>query len=119
MGVQSGSTSQDALEKSGIYAEIIVVPSDSHQENVEKLIRGEVDAILVDSVAAYYSIFSSESKYYVLPESLGQEEYVIGFRKGDLALCDAIQKTIRAMKADGTLGEISKKWFGSDITTVK
>lgn len=40
--------------------------------------EGEVDAILVDSVAAFYSVFSSDQLYYILPESLGQEEYAIG-----------------------------------------
>ena len=119
VGVQSGSTAQEALEASDLYADVLVVQSDTHQENVQKLIRGEVDAVLIDSVAAYYSVFSSDAKYYVLPESLGQEEYAVGFRKGDQALRDAVQKTISEMKADGTLGKISEKWFGSDITTVK
>lgn len=35
------------------------------------------------------------------------------------ALRDAVQKTLSEMKADGKLGEISTKWFGSDITIVK
>ena len=118
VGVQTGSTAQDALEASDIFADVIMVESDTQQENVRKLFDGEVDAALLDSVAAYYSIFSSNDKYYILPETLGREEYAIGFRKGDLALRDAVQETISAMKADGTLGEISTKWFGSDITTV-
>ena len=119
VGVQTGSTAQDALEDSEIFASVKEVTSATNRENLRKLIGGEVDAILIDSVAAYYSVFSSDRKFYVLPESLGQEEYVIGFRKGDNALRDAVQKAISEMKADGTLSEISKKWFGSDITTVK
>ena len=104
---------------SDLYKDITTVASNSHQENLQKLNIGEIDAILVDSVAAYYSVFSGTEKYYVLPESLGHEEYVIGFRKGDQALRDAIQEIIYQMKADGTLSEISKKWFRSDITTVR
>ena len=119
VGVQVGSTSQEALEASALYADVVVVASETHQENVRKLKEGEVDAILVDSVAAFYSVFSSDQLYYILPESLGQEEYAIGFRKGDQALRDRVQEIIGDMKADGTLGQISKKWFGSDITIVK
>ena len=46
-------------------------------------------------------------------------QYAIAFRKNDQALRDAVQKTLGEMKADGKLGEISTKWFGSDITIVK
>ena len=54
-----------------------------------------------------------------LAEGLEEEQYAIAFRKNDQALRDAVQKTLGEMKADGKLGEISTKWFGSDITIVK
>jgi ABC-type amino acid transport substrate-binding protein len=78
-----------------------------------------VDAALIDSVAAYYFIISSEERFFILPDSLAEEEYVIGFRKGENALCEKVQEILSEMKADGTLGKISKRWFGSDITTVR
>ena len=81
--------------------------------------EGEIDAALLDSVVAFYFINSSENQYFVLPDSLGEEEYAVGFRKGDQTLRDKVQEILSEMKADGTLGEISKKWFGSDITIVK
>ena len=52
-------------------------------------------------------------------ESLAVEDYVIGFRKGDQALCDKVNETLKEMKADGTLAEISEKWFGEDVTTIE
>ena len=52
----------------------------------------------------------------MIPSNLEQEDYAIGFRKGDDALRDKVDEIIDEMKADGTLAEISKKWFGSDIT---
>ncbi len=64
-------------------------------------------------------IFSSSDRYYVLSDSLAEEEYAVGFRKGGKALRDRVQGLMREMKADGTLGDISEKWFGSDITIVK
>ena len=48
-----------------------------------------------------------------------KEEYAIGFRKGDQKLRDEVQKILSEMKADGSLGEISTKWFGEDITIIK
>ena len=120
VGVQSGSTAQDVLKASEIFPDVTEVPYDTVTVMIDKLNAREIDAAVVDSVSAYYFIFSNEDQqYFTLPDSLGEEEYAIGFRKNDRKLRDKIQEIISEMKADGTLGEISKKWFGSDITTVK
>ena len=119
IGVQSGSTAEEELRKLDLFHEITPKAYDNVMIVLQKLEEGELDAVLVDSVPAYYYIFSKDKPYYILSDSLGEEEYAVGFRKGDSALKDKIQNIISEMKADGTLGEISKKWFGSDITTVK
>ena len=119
VGVQSGATAQDALKASEIFSQITVVPFEDNLTLLRQLEQGGVDAALMDSVVAYYYIFSNDKQFFVLPSSLGEEKYAIGFRKGDQKLRDKIQSTISEMKADGTLGKISKKWFGSDITIVK
>lgn len=119
IGVQSGSTAQEVLEASELAQELTIVKFDSLAPLLQKLNEQEVDAALVDSVAAYYYIFSSEGQYFILSDSLGEEEYAIGFRKGDQQLRDRVQEIISEMKGDGSLGSISKKWFGSDITTVR
>ncbi|SFP97118.1 polar amino acid transport system substrate-binding protein [Lachnospiraceae bacterium XBB1006] len=117
VGVQVGSTAKADLEKKNL--DVKIVPYEDNLQLLEGLRIRSVDAVLIDSVVAYYFVFSNEETYYVLPESLGEEEYAIGFRKGDKSLRDQIQKILGMMKEDGTLGEISTKWFGSDITIVK
>ncbi|MCI8361042.1 MAG: transporter substrate-binding domain-containing protein [Clostridiales bacterium] len=61
---------------------------------------------------------NKDAKYVILDEALADEEYVIGFRKTDTALKEEVNQVLSGLKADGSLGEISKKWFGSDVTTV-
>lgn len=61
---------------------------------------------------------NADAKYVILDEALADEQYVIGFRKDDLSLKEEVNKILSDMKADGSLGEISTKWFGSDVTTV-
>ena len=39
-------------------------------------------------------------------------------RKGDTALVEAVNQALSELAADGTLAEISTKWFGSDITLI-
>ena len=61
----------------------------------------------------------SEKKYKILDETLKDEEYAIAFRKGDFTLRDEVQKCLVELKKDGTLAEISEKWFGKDIVVFK
>ncbi len=119
VGVQSGSTTQEVLEASDLYPSIRVVLFDDCLTLLQQLREGGVDAAFVDSIVAYYFILSSDERYFVLDNSLSEEECAIGFRKGDRELRDGIQKILSEMKADGTLGKISTKWFGSDITMVR
>ncbi|MBE6839430.1 MAG: amino acid ABC transporter substrate-binding protein [Ruminococcus sp.] len=119
IGVQNGSTAQEILEGSEIAGTITVQAMATNIEALQQMELGIVDAVFLDSVVANYEITSMGKDYVVLPDGLEEEEYAIGFRKNDQKLRDEVQKILSEMKADGTLGEISTKWFGSDITTVK
>lgn len=79
---------------------------------------GSVDAIAMDVIVAGYQMQEREGSFKILEESLASEEYAIGFKKGNTELCEKVQKTLEEMAADGTMAEISEKWFGEDITTV-
>ena len=61
---------------------------------------------------------ANNAAYKILDESLSDEQYAVGFRKADQALRDEVQKILCDMKKDGKLAEISKTWFGEDVTTV-
>lgn len=79
---------------------------------------GSVDAIAMDVIVAGYQMQEREESFKILEESLASEEYAIGFKKGNTELCEKVQQTLEEMAADGTMAEISEKWFGEDITTV-
>lgn len=119
VGVQVGSTAHDALKSSELSKEVETILFDDNVELLEKLKQGGMDAALVDSVVAYHFVNSQKESYFILPDSFGEDEYAIGFRKEDQTLRDKVQEILGEMKADGTLGEISRRWFGSDITTVR
>lgn len=120
VAVQNGSTAQEILEGSDIGKKVAVTAIATNVEALQQLELGLVDAVFLDSVVANYLITTTGKNYTILPETVGeQEEYAVGFRKKDCALRDKVQSILSEMKADGKLGEISTKWFGSDITTVK
>lgn len=79
---------------------------------------GAVDAIAMDDVVASYQIEQRQADFVVLEETLAAEEYGIGFKLGNEELRDQVQATLEEMAADGTLADISNKWFGKDITTI-
>lgn len=117
VAVQSGSTAQDILRDSGLNVEETALAT--NVECLQQLELNLVDAVFMDSVVANYEIKESGKDYVILPDGLEEEEYAIGFRKNDNALRDKVQEILSEMKADGSLGEISTNWFGSDITTVE
>ena len=81
---------------------------------------GAVDAIAMDVIVAGYQIEQrgESDKYVILDETLSSEEYGIGFKKGNEELRDKVQGALDEMAADGTMAEISEKWFGRDVTTI-
>ncbi|MBR1558872.1 MAG: transporter substrate-binding domain-containing protein [Clostridia bacterium] len=119
VGVQRGSTAQELLEAADIVTDVTVAAGDDNVALLDELEKGTLDAVFLDSVVAYYTIASGDRALYILPGNLAEEDYVIGFRKGDLALRDKGQSVIYDMNVDGKLAEISDKWFGSDITSLK
>ena len=72
----------------------------------------------MDDVVASYQIEQRKADFIVLDETLAAEEYGIGFKLGNEELRDQVQDVLKEMAVDGTLAEISNKWFGKDITTI-
>ncbi|MDD6207350.1 MAG: amino acid ABC transporter substrate-binding protein [Clostridiales bacterium] len=75
---------------------------------------GAADAVAMDVGVANYQIASRGDKYVILEELLSSEQYGIGFKKGNTALRDQVQKTLDEMVEDGTFGTIAEKWKLSD-----
>ena len=121
IGVQAGSSAEDAIDDTdGFRASVKEVVE--FKDNLTALMDleiGGVDAVIMDLLVANDNIArSGKGIFTVLSEGLANEEYGIGFRKGDVALRDAVQNALNDMAADGTLAAIAVKWFGADITVV-
>ena len=80
--------------------------------------QGAVDAIAMDVIVAGYQIKQRNADFVILDDTLAEDEYGVGFKKGNDELRDKVQTTLEEMAADGTLAKISEEWFGKDVTTV-
>lgn len=120
VGLQAGSSAADALEAAKDFRASLkdVIEFKDNLTALMDLEAKGVDAVVMDLIVANDNIKRSGKPYAVLGESLSPENYGVGFRKGDLALRDAVQATLEAMAKDGTIAKISTAWFGKDISVV-
>ncbi|HNX61746.1 MAG TPA: amino acid ABC transporter substrate-binding protein [Candidatus Limiplasma sp.] len=121
LALQSGSSAAEAVAANAdLLASLDGAPVE-YSDNTLALMdldNGGVDAVALDVIVANYYIAKKGANYRVLDEQLAPEQYAVGFRKGDLALTDAVNQQLFAMAKDGKLAEISTEWFGSDVTIV-
>lgn len=121
IGVQSGSNQQLDLEKSEFGKDVEIIQYSDNLTAFMDLETGGVDAIFCSSIIGNYLIESKGKNY----ETIKSEDIspsngsVIAFKQGNTELRDKIQNALYELKADGTLKEISEKWFGEDMITVK
>ena len=71
---------------------------------------GAVDAVCMDNGVANYNVSKSPEKYTMLSDIVSKEQYGIGFKKGNTALKDIVEKTLLEMYKDGKVNEIAKKY---------
>ena len=110
--VEAGSAGEDVAKEKGWTV-------NSVQDQAAALMEvaaGTSDAAVIDLLMAE-AMIGPDTSYPNLTytDSLTQEEYGIGFKKGNDELREAVQKVFDEMIEDGTAAEISEKWFGKDI----
>ena len=102
-------------------AQVFVVNGDSGIETLADL-AGKVVECQADSSALAAlnedAELTATFAQLVLDETLSSEAYAVGFKKGNTELRDQVQGALEEMAADGTMAEISEKWFGEDLTVI-
>lgn len=118
--VQADSSAEAALkeapELTATFKELLTTAD--YNTAFMDLEQGAVDAIAMDVIVAGYQIQQRNADFKILDDSLSEEEYGVGFKKGNTGLRDKVQNTLEEMAEDGTLQEVSEKWFSKDVTTI-
>ena len=118
--VQADSSAEAALkeapELTATFKELLTTAD--YNTAFMDLEQGAVDAIAMDVIVAGYQIQQRSADFKILDDSLSEEEYGVGFKKGNTELRDKVQSTLEEMAEDGTLQEVSEKWFSKDVTTI-
>jgi polar amino acid transport system substrate-binding protein len=115
LGAQVGTTSYDAItsqiqpsQSPGVY--------NSNSDVVQALKNGQVDAIVVDLPTAFYMTSVQLSKVGgtivgQLPPSGGAPEQFGALLNKNSPLTSCVSKAVVALKNDGTLAHIQKRWL--------
>lgn len=111
VGAQVGTVFLDMLQKKGIFKE--VRSYDSVADMTRDIALGRIKAGLGDQPIIAYQIRQNTFQGVKLaeaykPANVGDVCLVV--RKGDVATLERLNKAIAAIKADGTLAQIVKKW---------
>ncbi len=118
--VQADSSAEAALKENqdlaNTFGQLLTTPD--YNTAFMDLEQGAVDAVAMDVIVAGYQIKQRNADFKILDDSLSEEEYGVGFKKGNTELRDKVQGALEEMSADGTLAKISDEWFGEDVTTI-
>ena len=78
--------------------------------SVQALKGGDVDTVLMDKAGADGYIGASPGSFKIVGSGLGHDEFGFILKKGS-DLIAPVNAALAAMKADGTLKALDKKWF--------
>jgi polar amino acid transport system substrate-binding protein len=110
-----------AVSKGSTYADTASEVTDEIQSYdsdvvaLEALSKGKHDAVITDFVTGKEAI--NAGLELEARKLLGRSEQAIAVAKDNEELLEKINKALEALREDGTLAEISEKYFGDDITT--
>lgn len=113
VGVLSGSTGDKWVkDNTATYGFADIKGYNAQQEMFLDLGAGRVDAVVSDVPGMEY-LFVKMKGFAVKERIKTGEQYGLMMAK-DHPLLEKLNNALTEMKKDGTLGEIHKKWFGSD-----
>ena len=110
--VQAASSASDAVNANEAFKASLkeVVELGDYNTGFLDLSQGTVDAVAVDKGVAAYQLSVNGEGYVMLEEAISQEQYAVGFFKGNTELRDAVNEQLWNMAKDGTMLEIAQKY---------
>ena len=110
VGVQIGTVPADMAKK---IPNTTVKEMDSNANIFMELKAGTIDGAIIDNaVAMYYLKQGADKDLKLVGEPTKAPGIVLGVKKGNKELQDAVNKALKELKEDGTYQKIYDKWFG-------
>ncbi len=112
IGVDKGTTNEIQLRN--LYPQAVLVAYDDTPFAFTALRNGQVQAISQDGpkLIGLLANVPDRDKYEVPPFAISQDYIGVGIPKGETALTDYVNTTLRELEADGRAQKIYDTWFG-------
>ena len=83
--------------------------------------NNRINGLLIDKVYADYYLKQANKldAYNIFSVGFKNENFAVGARKGDKELVEKINEAFKKLQENGKYGEISKKWFGEELSLPK
>lgn len=114
--VQAETTSDDYMKEHGAELGVELFQYDKVINCFDDLKAGRTDTVFTDSVVAAYYLGDDAANYKTVWENDELEPIGICLKKDNTALTETLDAALDALAADGTLGTIAEKYFGTDLT---
>ena len=114
--VQAETTADYYMKDHGTEIGVELFQYDKVINCFDDLKAGRTDSVFTDSVVAAYYLGDEASNYKTVWENEELEPIGICLKKGNDGLTQTIDDALDALSADGTLGTIAEKYFGTDLT---
>jgi glutamate transport system substrate-binding protein len=111
-----GTTSQRAITQL-LPESIGVFEAAGETSNIDRLLAGEVDAVVMDGPAADAAIAAQQGKLRRLPGLFTPEEYALALPKNETALRSQIDECLRTLQVGGSLSRWNGKYGLREIST--
>ncbi|WP_095195312.1 transporter substrate-binding domain-containing protein [Pseudomonas sp. Irchel 3A7] len=134
IGVEAGTTSEDYINRR-LKIDAADVPAFTYDVTPGEVktygdSMGPLDDLrmgngvrLNATLSALPTVVAAVKNGYPIVRVEGKPAYyeplAIAVDKGDEAFNSALTKTVAEMKADGTLKQLSEKWYGTDLTAIQ
>ncbi|MCJ8286993.1 MULTISPECIES: amino acid ABC transporter substrate-binding protein [unclassified Halomonas] len=115
VAVNLGSNYEQLLRELPYADEIDIRTYESNIEQDTAL--GRVDAFVMDRVSATQVIKEKPLPLALAGKPFSEIRNALPFRQDDQELRDEVDQALDTLREDGTLSEISERWFDADITT--
>jgi len=114
VGVGLGTNYEQWLKQNVPQADVRTYEDDPTK--FQDLMNKRIDAILVDRLAALDTVKKTGDRLAVAGDAFSRQEAGIALRKGEPELLKAVDDALAKLRKDGTLAQLSQKWFGADVT---
>ena len=118
VGVQLATTADNGAQKlkEQTGTNVQIKQYDGMLDAFAALEGKQIDNVMTDVGVAMYYVAQKPELFEVTSEVLTNEPIAVTVRKGEDAFTEKLNETLKKLQDNGTMTEISMKWFGEDMT---